>query len=72
MAILVFRNEMVSSVLGDVWGRGHPMWFTFEPAAKALIDVGFIVDDVSEHGSPKEKTCTLSSTKRLSMTQRLI
>lgn len=32
LAVLVFGNEMVSSVLDDVWGRGHPWRFTSEPA----------------------------------------
>jgi hypothetical protein len=44
-AVLMFGNEIVSSILGDVWGRGHPRRFTFEPAVKALIDVGLIIDD---------------------------
>jgi hypothetical protein len=50
----MFGNEMVSSVLGDVRGRGHPRMFTFEPAVKALIDVGFIVDDVFDNVRPEE------------------
>jgi len=32
LAVLMFGNEMVSSVLGDIWGRVHPRRFTFEPA----------------------------------------
>lgn len=60
----MFGNEVVSSVLCDGRGRGHPRRFTSEPAVLAFIDVGLIFDeDVFGRGSEEEKTCTLASSK---------
>ena len=37
LAVLVFGNEVVYCVLGDVWWRGNPLWLGLHAAMLAFI-----------------------------------